>query len=149
MKHLILYENFNQEKIELDEKTREEYIKRLEKLISFPELYMNDFDTWTDIISGVPVKYSETDYITKEEYIEYVRKYKEILAKNPGQNVLDGFLIFISGDVPDTDYEEFLGENPIEWWEKELNGFAPEIPYMAKSICDDSLILKIDWDKVK
>ena len=149
MKHLILYENFNQQEMELDEETREEYIKKLEKLVSFPELYMDDFDTWMDIISRVPVKYSETDSITKKEYIEYARKYEEILSKNQSQNVLDGFLIFISGEVPDTDYAEFLEENPIEWWEKELNGFAPEIPYMAKSICDDSLILKIDWDKVK
>lgn len=149
MKHLILYENFNQQEIELDEETREEYIKKLEELVSFPELYMDDFDTWMDIISRVPVKYSETDSITKKEYIEYARKYEEILSKNPSQNVLDGFLIFISGEVPDTDYEEFLEENPIEWWEKELEGFAPEIPYMTKSICDNSLILKIDWDKVK
>lgn len=150
MKHLILFENYTSTELDLDPKIREEYIKKLEDLVSFPDLYQDDFETWMALIEEVPSKWldSEEMTITKQEYNRFLKQYKRIKNSNPGQNILDSFLIGISGEVPDTDFED-LNEKPIEWWIKEFSGFPKEIAYMAKSVWDNINIFPIEFIRIK
>ena len=150
MKHLILFENYTSTELDLDPKIREEYIKKLEDLVSFPDLYQDDFETWMALIEEAPSKWLESEEmtITKQEYNRFLKQYKRIKNSNPGQNILDSFLIGISGEVPDTDYED-LNEKPIEWWLKELSGFPKEIAYMAKSVWDNINIFPIEFTRIK
>lgn len=150
MKHLILFENYTSTELDLDPKIREEYIKKLEDLVSFPDLYQDDFETWMALIEEAPSKWldSEEMAITKQEYNRFLKQYKRIKNSNPGQNILDSFLIGISGEVPDTDFEN-LNEKPIEWWIKEFSGFPKEIAYMAKSIWDNINIFPIEFIRIK
>jgi len=150
MKHLILFENYTPTELDLDPKIREEYIKKLEDLVSFPDLYQDDFETWMALIEEAPSKWldSEEITITKQEYNRFLKQYKRIKNLNPGQNILDSFLIGISGEVPDTDFED-LNEKPIEWWIKEFSGFPKEIAYMAKSVWDNINIFPIEFIRIK
>jgi len=150
MKHLILFENYTSTELDLDPKIREEYIKKLEDLVSFPDLYQDDFETWMALIEEAPSKWldSEEMTITKQEYNRFLKQYKRIKNSNPGQNILDSFLIGISGEVPDTDFED-LNEKPIEWWIKEFSGFPKEIAYMAKSVWDNINIFPIEFIRIK
>ena len=150
MKHLVLFENYTSTELDLDPKIREEYINKLEDLVSFPDLYQDDFETWMSVIDGTPSKYldSEEMSITKQEYNKLLREYKKERNINPNQFFLDGFFIGISGEVPDTDYED-LNEKPIEWWLKELSIFPKEIAYMAKSVWDNINIFPIEFIKAK
>jgi hypothetical protein len=150
MKHLIIFENYTSTELDLDPKIREEYIKKLEDLVSFPDLYQDDFETWMALIEEAPSKWldSEEMTITKQEYNRFLKQYKRIKNSNPGQNILDSFLIGISGEVPDTDYED-LNEKPIEWWLKELSVFPKEIAYMAKSVWDNINIFPIEFTRIK
>ena len=86
--------------------------------------------------------------ISKQEYNKFLKGYKRVRDANSSQFLLDGFLIGISGEVPDTDYEQ-LNEKPIEWWLKELSVFPKEIAYMAKSVWDNINIFPIEFIKVK
>lgn len=150
MKHLILFENYTSTELDLDPKIREEYIKKLEDLVSFPDLYQDDFETWMALIDEAASKWldSEEMTITKQEYNRFLKQYKRIKNSNPGQNILDSFLIGISGEVPDTDYVD-LNEKPIEWWLKELSVFPKEIAYMAKSVWDNINIFPIEFIRIK
>ena len=150
MKHLILFENYQSTELDLDPKIREEYIKKLENLVSFQHLYQDDFETWMSLIDDVPYKYldSEEMSVTKSEYDRFLKEYKRIRSTNPGQVILDSFLIGISGEVPDTDFEDF-DEKPIEWWLKEFNAFPKEIAYMAKSVWDNINIFPIEFIRIK
>jgi hypothetical protein len=150
MKHLIIFENYTSTELDLDPKIREEYIKKLEDLVSFPDLYQDDFETWMALIEEAPSKWLESEEmtITKQEYNRFLKQYKRIKNSNPGQNILDSFLIGISGEVPDTDYED-LNEKPIEWWLKELSVFPKEIAYMAKSVWDNINIFPIEFTRIK
>jgi hypothetical protein len=150
MRHLILFENYTSTELDLDPKIREEYIKKLEDLVSFPDLYQDDFETWMALIEEAPSKWLESEEmtITKQEYNRFLKQYKRIKNSNPGQNILDSFLIGISGEVPDTDFED-LNEKPIEWWIKEFSGFTKEIAYMAKSIWDNINISPIEFIRIK
>jgi hypothetical protein len=75
MKHLILFENYTSTELDLDPKIREEYIKKLEDRVSFPDLYRDDFETWMAVIDDVPSKYldSEEMSISKQEYNKFIR----------------------------------------------------------------------------
>lgn len=150
MRHLILFENYQSTELDLDPKIREEYIKKLEDLVSFPHLYRDDFETWMAVIDDVPSKYldSEEMSISKQEYNKFLKGYKRVRDANSSQFLLDGFLIGISGEVPDTDYEQ-LNEKPIEWWLKELSVFPKEIGYMAKSVWDNINIFPIEFIRIK
>jgi len=86
--------------------------------------------------------------ISKQEYNNFLKEYKMVRNANSSQFLLDGFLIGISGEVPDTDYEE-LNEKPIEWWLKELSVFPKEIAYMAKSVWDNINIFPIEFIRIK
>ena len=150
MRHLILFENYQSTELDLDPKIREAYIKKLENLVSLRDLYQDDFETWMAVIDGISSKYldSEEMSVTKSEYNRFLKEYKRIRATNPGQAILDSFLIGISGEVPDTDFED-LNEKPIEWWLKKFNEFPKEIAYMAKSVWDNINIFPIEFIKVK
>lgn len=150
MRHLILFENYQSTELDLDPKIREEYIKKLENLVSLRDLYQDDFETWMSVIDDVPSKYldSEEMSVTKSEYNRFLKEYKRIRAINPGQVILDSFLIGISGELPDTDFED-LNEKPIEWWLKEFNAFPKEIGYMAKSVWDNINIFPIEFIRIK
>lgn len=150
MRHLILFENYQSTELDLDPKIREEYIKKLENLVSLRDLYQDDFETWMSVIDDVPSKYldSEEMSVTKSEYNRFLKEYKRIEAINPGQVILDSFLIGISGEAPDTDFED-LNEKPIEWWLKEFNAFSKEIGYMAKSVWDNINIFPIEFIRIK
>jgi len=150
MRHLILFENYQSTELDLDPKIREEYIKKLEDLVSFPDLYQNDFETWIAVIDDVSSKYLDAEdmSISKQEYNNFLKEYKMVRNANSSQFLLDGFLIGISGEVPDTDYED-LNEKPIEWWLKELSVFPKEIAYMAKSVWDNINIFPIEFIRIK
>ena len=150
MRHLILFENYQSTELDLDPKIREEYIKKLENLVSLRDLYQDDFETWMSVIDDVPSKYLDFEemFVTKSEYNRFLEEYKRIRAINPGQVILDSFLIGISGELPDTDFED-LNEKPIEWWLKEFNAFPKEIGYMAKSVWDNINILPIEFIRIK
>ncbi len=150
MRHLILFENYQSTELDLDPKIREEYIKKLENLVSLRDLYQDDFETWMSVIDDVPSKYLDPEEmsVTKSEYNRFLKEYKRIRAINPGQVILDSFLIGISGELPDTDFED-LNEKPIEWWIEDFKGFPKEIAYMAKSIWDNINIFPIEFIKVK
>jgi len=150
MRHLVLFENYQSTELDLDPKIREEYIKKLEDLVSFPDLYQNDFETWMAVIDDVSYKYLDAEdmSISKQEYNNFLKEYKMVRNANSSQFLLDGFLIGISGEVPDTDYEE-LNEKPIEWWLKELSVFPKEIAYMAKSVWDNINIFPIEFIRIK
>lgn len=150
MRHLVLFENYQSTKLDLDPKIREEYIKKLEDLVSFPDLYQNDFETWIAVIDDVSSKYLDAEdmSISKQEYNNFLKEYKMVRNANSSQFLLDGFLIGISGEVPDTDYED-LNEKPIEWWLKELSVFPKEIAYMAKSVWDNINIFPIEFIRIK
>ena len=137
MKHLILFENYQSTELDLDPKIGKEYIKKLEDLVSFPDLYQGNFETWMSVIDGD--LYSEEMSVTKSEYNKFLKEYKRIKDANPDQAILDYFLIGISGELPDTDFED-LDEKPIEWWLKEYGVFTQEIAYMAKCVWDN-----IEW----
>jgi hypothetical protein len=62
MKHLILFEDYTSTELDLDPKIREEYIKKLEDLVSFPDLYRDDFETWMAVIDDVSSKYLDFDH---------------------------------------------------------------------------------------
>jgi hypothetical protein len=150
VRHLVLFENYQSTKLDLDPKIREEYIKKLEDLVSFPDLYQNDFETWIAVIDDVSSKYLDAEdmSISKQEYNNFLKEYKMVRNANSSQFLLDGFLIGISGEVPDTDYED-LNEKPIEWWLKELSVFPKEIAYMAKSVWDNINIFPIEFIRIK
>ena len=151
MKYLIMFENYQNEKfMELDDKTREEYIKKLEDLASFPELYNNDLITWIALIDRTPSKYldSEEMSISKSEYNKYLRQYQKILQLKPHQIKLDSFLQGISGELPDTDFDE-LNDKPIEWWIEDFKGFPKEVAYLAKSVWDYINIFPIEFIRIK
>jgi len=150
MRHLVLFENYQSTELDLDPKIREEYIKKLEDLVSFPDLYQNDFETWMAVIDDVSYKYLDAEdmSISKQEYNNFLKEYKMVRNANSSQFLLDGFLIGISGEVPDTDYED-LNEKPIEWWLKELSVFPKEIAYMAKSVWDNINIFPIEFIRIK
>jgi hypothetical protein len=150
MKYIILFEDYQSRELDLDPKIREEYVKKLEDMVSFPDLYQDDFETWMSLIEEAPSKWldSEEMTITKQEYNRFLKQYKRIKNSNPGQNILDSFLIGISGEVPDTDFED-LNEKPIEWWIKKFSGFPKEIAYMAKSVWDNIIIFPIEFINIK
>ena len=150
MRHLVLFENYQSTELDLDPKIREEYIKKLEDLVSFPDLYQNDFETWIAVIDDVSSKYLDAEdmSISKQEYNNFLKEYKMVRNANSSQFLLDGFFIGISGEVPDTDYED-LNEKPIEWWLKELSVFPKEIAYMAKSVWDNINIFPIEFIRIK
>ena len=66
--------------LDLDPKIREEYIKKLEDLVSFPDLYQDDFETWMSLIEEAPSKWLESEEmtITKQEYNRFLKQYKRI-----------------------------------------------------------------------
>ena len=64
MRHLILFENYQSTELDLDPKIREEYIKKLEDLVSFPHLYRDDFETWMAVIDDAPSKYLDSEEIS-------------------------------------------------------------------------------------
>ena len=154
MKHLKLYENFETQDykgLELDPKTHGEYIGKLEKLVSFPELYRVDFKAWSYIIDDVPFEnfdpFWENIHTPKSKY-ESLRREYQLIKENLAQHALNVLMQALSGEFPESDFEE-MNNQPIEWWLAKFKGMPREIAYMAKSVCDNELIFSVDFIRVK
>ena len=137
MGHIKLFENFEDKP--LGSRKKESYMKELEKLISLPEIYYDNVETWSYIINDVePENLSfgpdgEVE-MTRKEYKELLKQYDEIRKNKREQYLLDDFMAGANGIGADYDYED-LDDQPIEFWINEFR-VPKKTAIMLKSIHD-------------
>jgi hypothetical protein len=149
MKHIKLYEDF--EPMNLDPKTKTEYIEELEKHVSMPDLYQNDLALWSAIVGGLgpedidPEELELGSGISSEEYQEMLDDYEHTSSE---QHELNYLVRMIQGYGDDPDEDDYFIMEPEEYEEK-LRGLDPKLIMMAMSLGKGELYLDVEWEQVK
>lgn len=137
--------------IDLDNETREKYLKILEDMMSLPDLYKkHGKEVWGNVAGDVSYKdfieYYE-NHISRNVYNSYKKKYREDIEKNPEKEKINEFIVSINGIFEDVT-DKYSNKN-IEWWIDEFAGFPINIPYIAKSLWDDINLIPIKFKKIR
>ena len=149
MKHIKLYEDF--EPMNLDTKTKTEYIEELEKHVWRPDLYQNDLALWSAIVDGMgpeDIDDEELDLgsgISPDEYQELLDAYEGVPQE---QRAFDHFMRMVSGFGDDPDEDDYYIMEPEDYKEK-LSGLEPKLIMMAMSVGKDQLYLDVEWSRIK